>query len=252
MESKSYQVLRSNNEWLNTHIQLVDASLAHTKRTLKRHTVKDDSISSVLNHKNPEKYTCLNHPVRQSQSILKQSQNRIIEFAICQLYNQFIEYLHSIVYEIYKYNPKTMVERLCTPNVEKSISYFDVIRMGTYEKVEWHIVDAVFRGLVNLRDTPKLLSKVLTCADITGNIAKADIDVLMKYLELRHLFVHNKGRIDDRYVSRYQHLYDSEIKSGYKIILSYDLFAQMQEQIMTLCARIDMMLISHNIVSSRK
>ena len=56
LESKSYQIFRSNNEWLNTHIQLVDAALVNAIRTLKTYPKKDKSIGYALSSADYEKY----------------------------------------------------------------------------------------------------------------------------------------------------------------------------------------------------
>lgn len=252
LESKSYQIFRSNNEWLNTHIQLVDAALVNAIRTLKTYPKKEKSIGYALSSAEYEKYNCLNHPVRQYSPILRQSQNRTIEFAICQMYRHFIDYLHSIVYEMYKHNPRKVVEKLCTKDVTKSISFYDLIQLESFDKVEWHIVDTVFRGLENLRNTPKLLSKILICGGVEDKVkCKMSIEKVMRYLELRHLYIHNKGKYDAKYVNNYSIYFAEKISEGNKISSTYTLFKSAQEEIFLLCSTIDKALLENNMVSSR-
>ena len=40
MESKSFQTFRSNMEWLDTHVQLVDASLIYAIKSMKKYPDK--------------------------------------------------------------------------------------------------------------------------------------------------------------------------------------------------------------------
>ena len=251
LESKPRQIYRSNNQWLNTHIQLVDAALVNAIRTLKSYPDKDDSIAHALSPNDAQKYVCLNHPVKQYSSILNQSQNKTIEFAICQLYRHFIEYLHSIIHEMYKYNPQHVVQELCTEDVAKSISYHEIIKLGTYSEIETYIVNTIFKGLEDMRSTPKLLGKILKCAGITGNVAKTEIAAAMKYIELRHLFVHQKGKYDKKYVNTYGKMYTPIIKEGTKIAATYGLFKDAQDAIDGLCAKIDKALITTKMVPHR-
>lgn len=251
IESKSRQVFRSNNEWLNTHIQLVDAALVNAIRTLKVYPKKQDSIAFALSPAEAEKYTSLNHPVKQYIPILSQSQNRTIEFAICQIYRHFIMYLRSIIHEMYKHNPLQVVQELCTENVTKSISFFEIINLGSYDKVETYVVDSVFRGLEDMRSTPKLLSKILKCAGINGSVAKGEINAAMKYIELRHLFVHHQGKYDKKYIKSYGTMYSPAIIEGAKIAATYSLFKDAQDAIDKLCSKIDSSLIAANVISQR-
>ncbi len=251
MESKSFQTFRSNMEWLDTHVQLVDASLIYAIKSMKKYPDKDQQLGIVLNSDESGKYPQLNHPVRQYSAIFKQSQNRLIEFSICQIYRNFIEYLHSIVSEMYHQSPLSVVESLCTGTTMRSLNYYEIINLSNYEMIQRKMVDDIFRGLERLKDTPELLKRILKCGNIDGKLAKNEIEKAMKYIDLRHLFIHHHGKFDELYIEKYKQEWTIQLMSGNKIPTSYQLHKETRQTIFDLCQKIDRALIKKGVIIHR-
>ena len=122
------------------------------------------------------------------------------------IYRNFIEYLHSIVSEMYHQSPLSVVESLCTGTTMRSLNYYEIINLSNYEMIQRKMVDDIFRGLERLKDTPELLKRILKCGNIDGKLAKNEIEKAMKYIDLRHLFIHHHGKFDELYIEKYKQL----------------------------------------------
>lgn len=62
-ESKAFQKFRSKTDYLNQHLQVVDASLKNTTNWLSSYRIKTNPISEALGLP-PLDYNHLKHPVR--------------------------------------------------------------------------------------------------------------------------------------------------------------------------------------------
>lgn len=258
-ETKSFQVFRSYLEWLSTDIQVTDVVCRQVgnklARQIRKHRVAaDDSIATAL-HISSQKYDKLDsHPTKQARSLFNQTYNRRIEYGICQLYSYFVDYLHSILYEIYKHNPHGVVKILTNDknsNSNFTMTYHDIIKMKSYAKIEQTIVDNVFRRLEDERSTPKLLKRILQCANIDNKINNALIEKAMPYLEIRHLFIHHNGKIDRKFADAYGNNFNPNLTIGKKVPRTFAIYSEASDSIYKLVKTIDKELIRNGMAALR-
>ena len=256
-ETKAYQTFRDHLLWLETDVQVIDSICNYAQKELNKKVKEDDlspesSMSSVMGV-NILKYNKLTHPWRQSRKIFNQTINRRFEYAICQLYSYFVDYLHEILFELYIKNPKKVVENLTKNSKGSNFSfdYYDVIKLGTYSALEHQMVDTVFRKLEDERDTKKLMTKILKCAGI-DDLVDNKINEALQYLELRHLFVHHKGIVDEFYARVYGNLFTPALNKGHQVPRTYTTYSNAVTKISTLVHIIDQKLISTGLVNIRR
>jgi len=253
-ETLSLQKYRGAIDFLQSHIQLLDASLIEASKQLDAKTNKKENINSALGL-NPTLYKCLNHPVRQHKVLIKHSQKQNIEFAILRLYNLFTVYLKDITREMFAKNPMLVVEKAV---VNKSgadkenlvMTFAEIIRLNKIENIQEQMVLKIFRSIEELRSTSKLLDKILK--DTKANIPKTTTEEALMYLEMRHLFVHNRGIVDNKYLNTYGKKFTPELKEKKELPTKMKIFEKALIAVTNLVLSIDKELILHKIVDKRK
>jgi len=255
-ESTSFQQLRGNVDFLNMHIQLIDASIVKTIRTLRAEKRKDDTKDiNVALKVDEEKYDKLNHPLKQYSSIIKYSQNKNIEFAIIIVYNIFTDYLRSIVKEMFDKKPLFIVNKaVVNKNGEDkdgmTLKFAEIVKLGNYDSIIGRIVNTIFRSFEDQRSTKKILDKILK--DTKTNIPNKKIEDALQYLEFRHLIIHNKSKIDSKYENSYGKKFTPKLKSGNKIPRKFEIFKSCVSTTFDLCKEIDSELIRTGFLEKRE
>ena len=252
------QTLRGNIEWLKLDLQITDVLCRKAIRDMKKYPKRNECLSTALKV-DLTKYDALNHRVSHAKGILNQTINRRFEYAICQTYSFFTEYLHTILFEMYKHNRKqvltTIMKSFENPenasNV-KVMSIYEIVSLGTYENIEKRIIDDIFRKLEDERSTRKLLQKILKCAGLTTKINDSTIDQTLQYLELRHLIIHHKSIVDDKYATTYGTLFTPQLVTGDKIPRTFETCKNTYENTLILCKLIDNELINNGFIAKRK
>ena len=253
-ESTSLQQFRGSIDFLQTHIQLIDASLINSIRTLKEHPDKSDHISKGLKV-DTSKYTKLNHPVKQYSQIFRHTQKKNIEFSINKLFTHFTEYMKNITLEMYSAKPffiiqKAVVNKKGEDKENLQMNFAEILRLGSIENINNEMVHRVFRSIEELRSTTKLLERILNDTKITLT-NKMKKDALM-YLEMRHLFVHNKGVVDNKYATSYGRDFNPELKVRNQLPKKFETFNKALNNIMNFVVHIDKELIRTGFIESRK
>ena len=257
-ESKALQTLRGNIDWLKLDLQIIDVLCRKVIEDMKKYPVQEDHLSIALNV-DSSKYEALNHPVCQSKIIFNQTINRRFEYAICQTYTFFTEYLHAILFEMYKHDRKKVLTTIMNgyenqdkANNVKMLSVYEIIKLGTYENIEKKIIDDIFRKLEDERSTKKLLQKILKCADLISKVDESIIEQTLQYLELRHLIIHHKSIVDEKYATIYGSLFTPQLVTGNKIPRTFETCKNSFENTLKLCKLIDKELIYGGFIATRK
>jgi hypothetical protein len=253
-ETVSLQQYRGAIDFLQTHIQLLDASLLQTIKVLKEQTDKEKNINVVLGL-NERTYNRLNHPVKQHSAIIKHSQKKNIEFAILRLFNLFTAYLQSITKEMFAKNPmlvvgKAVINKNGEDKENLTMSYAEIIRLNSFENLQEQIVLNVFRSIEELKSTSKLLDKILK--DTKVNIPKSITDDALTYLEMRHLFIHNKGLVDNKYAKSYGSTFTPPLKEKKELPTKFETFNNGLIAVTKLITTIDEQLIAKGMVGKRE
>jgi hypothetical protein len=241
METKAHQIFRSRIQYLEMHLQTVDVSLSVMRRSVPMPS--DKNIASALGFE-PSKYGELNHPIKEKDRIINHSRARNAEYAVITLYGYFTEYLQNILSEIYITKPLDVVGK--APK-ENTLSYVEIVKLGNYKAISKHMIEKIFRQLENEKSTKELLDKILTkTVSIDENIKTN----ALKYLDMRHLFIHAAGIIDQQFVDKYGK--DGSLKVGDKLPTTYENARMAIEAVDLLCQTVDRELINKNFVQQIK
>jgi hypothetical protein len=243
VETKAHQIFRSRIQYLEMHLQTVEVSLSIMRRSVPTPGDEKENIASVLGFQ-PTKYDELNHPVKEKDRIINHSRARNSEYAVITLYGYFAEYLQNILGEIYKTKPLDVVGK--APK-ENTLSYVEIVKLGSYEAISELMIGKVFRQLENERSTKDLLDKILTKTVSIDETIKTNA---LKYLDMRHLFVHAAGIIDQPFIDKYGK--DISLKVGDKLPTTYENARAAIEAVDLLCRTVDQQLINKGFVQQIK
>ncbi|MEQ8683858.1 MAG: hypothetical protein RIE86_01135 [Imperialibacter sp.] len=253
-ETTSLQQYRSAIDFLQTHIQLLDASLIQIAKLLESQTNQELDINKALGL-SVQNYDRLNHPCKQQNALVKHSQKKNIEFAILRLFNLFTAYLQNITKEMFAKNPmlvvgKAVINKNGEDKENLAMSYAEIVRLSSYENIQEQIVLNVFRSIEELKSTSKLLEKILK--DTKVNISKETINGALTFLEMRHLFIHNHGLVDNKYAKTYGKSFTPNLKDKKELPTKFETFSKALAAITKLITEIDGQLISNGMVGKRE
>jgi hypothetical protein len=117
----------------------------------------------------------------------------------------------------------------------------------SYEAISELMIGKVFRQLENERSTKDLLDKILTKTVSIDETIKTNA---LKYLDMRHLFVHAAGIIDQPFIDKYGK--DISLKVGDKLPTTYENARAAIEAVDLLCRTVDQQLINKGFVQQIK
>lgn len=247
-ESKPYQAFRDSIDWFDLHMQLVDAAIITATKALRDKAKFNVSVGDVLVVGQEASYPDLyKQPVKSYSKVISQSQNREIEFAICRLYRFFNDYLKAIVKEVVVNKPTSVAQSLINAsNPSQNITFRDLVQFSDISDIKQYITDTIFRSLESDKSTPALIDKIVKSGNL--NIKEDLKKDALQYLELRHLYIHNKGKIDKKYAVKYGNACGND---GDKICSSFALYTKAKEAIVKLCEAIDKEAIAKKMIVSR-
>ncbi len=253
-ETTSLQQYRGAIDFLQTHIQLLDVSLLKTSALLQSQVDQELDINKALGV-NMGTYDRLNHPAKQEHALIKHSQKKNIEFAILRLFNLFTGYLQNITREMFDKKPMLVVSKavINSKGEDKenlAMTFAEIVKLGNYENIQEQLVLRIFRSIEELRSTSKLLEKILK--DTKVNISKDTIEDALTYLEMRHLFIHNNGLIDERYAQTFGKKFTPNLKAKKELPTKLATFTKALNNITKLIVEIDKQLIANGMVEKRE
>lgn len=198
MESKPFQKFRDKLEMIYQHAQVVDAAFKIFERDLNKVTDQQEYITTVLGLSELS-HPKLRQPIKEKNRLLAYSKSRSYEFAILEVFSGFTSYMKDITSEMFDSEPMKIVGKVSADS--SSLTYNEIIKLGSMDNIAERMVEDIFRKFENERSTTKLIDKVLSHTKIlTDNNLK---ESAMMYLEMRHLFIHAKGKADDKFISKY-------------------------------------------------
>lgn len=241
METLPFQRFRARLEYLQQHLQVVDLAITKLATSTRQHHQNGGTILDALGVRNA-RYDRLRHPVTHDARVFNFSRSQNVSHAIISLYRFFAEYLHGVLSEIYAINPLVAAGK-----APGSLQYAEIVKLGNFEAISEKIVANVFRKLENERSTLQLLEKIL---DHTGvNPDPEQKEEALMYLEMRHLFVHSHGLIDESFSARFGHRMSARV--GNKLPTKFRIAQAALRAIDTLLRDIDTQLIATNFARPR-
>jgi hypothetical protein len=193
--------------------------------TLQHLDIVDDSLNRCMNTGN--------------RALIKHAITRNCQATIQILYSHLNEYLKSILSDMMHHRPLMVVDK-----AQGALQFQEILRLGDFDAMCEVMVERVFRKLENnSRDMGTVIGKIL---DNTGaDIDKVLLDDAMKYIEMRHLIVHNLSRIDERFANTYRINY---AKPGKKLNISIGVARSGISAVRKLCENIDRELCANGYV----
>ena len=173
------------------------------------------------------------------------SRKKLHEQAMVELYRLFSSYMSNIIAEIEHKHPKRFLGILSN-NVDRSIHYSDIIRIGNFSSLIDEMADRVFRTLDNKRSTNDLLKAIIKCTRIT--IEDEIKNTALAYLEIRHLIIHNDAKADAKFLNMPKCNVVSINRKTQKISLNFKVTNEAINAIFRLCKTIDDNLIANDLV----
>lgn len=246
-ETTALQKFRSRIQYIQQHLQIIDASLTKTGKFLGRYKPTTTSINLAMGEDGTT-HDKLNHPTNTNGRIISYSRAKNAEYSIIELYSCFTEYMKNILGEMYKKEPIKIVQKIADENKDNKLTFAEIVQLGDYSKISELMVTKVFRKLENERSTTLLLEKVLnhTKIKLDDNTKRQSL----MYLQMRHLFIHNKGVADKLFVDEFGDLHS--VKVGNKLPANFATINNAMTIVLTLCDSIDKELIKENLVIKRE
>lgn len=196
-ESKTHQRFRSRSEQLEMYLEAMDAAARVTSNLLGHANNAEKDIDNALPI-DCSKYSRLNHPATHRARIYNYCRSKNTHSAIVELYTYFSEYMRDILQEIYKADPMQVVGK---SQKLLNLTFAELAKYKTLDDLHKKMTEDVFRNIENERSTIKLIDKILHGTG--AQINKADKDSILPYLEMRHLIIHNNGKIDAEFEGKY-------------------------------------------------
>ena len=188
-------------------------------------------------------YSRLNHPARNRARIYNYCRAKNSHSAIVEIYGYFSEYMRDILKEIYKKEPMQVVGK---SQKLLNMTFADLARINTLGDLHEKMVEDVFRSLENERSTIKLIDKILSGTGV--NLSDADKMSVLPYLEMRHLIIHNNGKIDDEFEGKYGAIL--KIKAGEKVPTVFPNAEAAIKSVRAFMRKIDCELVRMKLVTS--
>lgn len=217
--------------------QLTDLALSMAQKHCMKNVGKGKKLAEIMNG-NLLTHRQLNVPDNKVdiQRTFVTNRNRLNQQALIDIYRAFSYYMKNVITELSHQNPIKM-QGLLINKADKSMTYPDIISLGSYSAIITDMANKVFRSLENLRCTTDMLDKLLnlTHANINQSIKE---DALL-YLELRHLIIHNNSRADDKFIARNNKGLVNVNSVNKKISYNYSLSNTAMNVVYQLCKQFD-------------
>ena len=176
-----------------------------------------------------------------NHAIINHATVRNSELGLQILYTHLNEYLKLILSAMFEKRPLQIVDK-----AQDTLQFQEIIRLGTYEAICHYMVDRVFRRLQNdTHSMGKFIEKLLARTDT--KIDEKILNDALWYIEIRHLIVHNSGRIDKPFADRYAQKFQG-VAAGNKLPINLGMAKKGITAVGQLCQTIDRELIARGYI----
>ena len=212
---------------------------------------KKSDIRNVFNL-NQNEYVALNDTTEHTVNMIKSFQKDNIQHGIIRLYIIFSDYLRDILGELVIEKPEKLIQSFIEKNKNNDLNmtYKDVIDKTTIEDIKQELVNRLFRALEEERSTNKLLDKIIKLLGIS--IDAETKKSALRFLDLRHLYIHNNGCIDKKYFEEYKIFIGQKTFNNQKIRSNITLFKDATNSIGKLAEEFDIQIRKNDILPPQK
>lgn len=198
--TKSFQKFATIVSSMKQTFQLTDLALSMAQKHCMKKSGKGKKLAEIMNG-TLMTHRQLNVPDNKVdiQRTFVTNRNRLNQQALIDIYRAFSYYMKNVIAELSHQNPLKM-QGLLSNKADKSMTYPDIINLGTYSAIITDMANKVFRSLENMRSTTDMLDKLLNLTQ--ANINQSIKEDALLYLELRHLIIHNNSRADNKFIAK--------------------------------------------------
>lgn len=219
----------------------------------------DIEFVDVIKRTNPndcifKNITRQNHPVlsnRDNTSDLGRGQ--IINHLENTIYSSFVKDVYEEVMLYFKTIMQYVIERggikpeIILAGDKMEITYKDVLKKGSWNKIIEHIAKNLVRKVEKRKDTSYILNEIPKRLGI--EVSKDKINEVMPFLEVRHLLVHNDGKMDDKFKSSYPNMFAS--KQNDRINIDFAFIKDFKNKTINLIKLYDNELVLKQLISEK-
>lgn len=239
--TKSFQVFADRISLMKQTFQMADLALTMAQKHCMKEAGKGKKIAETMGG-SLSTHLQLNIPDNKLdiQRTFITSRNRQNQQALVELFRAFSYYIKSVVMEMAHQDP-IKLQGILSNKADRTLTYPDIINLGSYNAIITDMANKVFRTLENMRNTTEMLDKLITLT--SANINKATKDDALVYLELRHLIIHNNSQPDEKFIAKNTKGLVKINPTNNKISYNYDLSNKAMNVVYQLCRSLDSELV---------
>jgi hypothetical protein len=238
-ETSALRTLRSQLQTVQTHMELVDASLSLAGRTAAQAKDKNQTFLKALGVGG--RYETLHTPARQHQGMVGNSRGLNVELALRAAYNHFLDYLRSVLQTVHKNQPLELVR-----DAAIDLEPWEMAAAQNEEDLRRMHLHHAFRHLEVRGRAELLLDR--TSEELGLSLNERLRTEALAFLEMRNLFLYNNGMVDERYANIYGEL--MRVKPGNHLPRNAKLGRRAVKSIETLCIELDKQMLSKRLLKA--
>lgn len=173
--------------------------------------------------------------------ITKHLQTTIAVTFIKEVYEEVTEYLRYIL-AMGARSGKVAPERI-SADVKVSLPANEILATSTHAEAITLVTQRIYQTLESERSTLVLIDKI--CAKLDLKVNRQSVNDALKYLEMRHIFIHEDGKPNKEFKKKYP---DVEINKKGRIKLIDTNLHTVKDIILKLISEIDEQIIKKNLI----
>ncbi|OHR15172.1 hypothetical protein [Neisseria sp. HMSC078C12] len=249
MKTKSHVRFFSRVSHLDADIELVDV-IKILSCNGELHEQNETSKNKIFKYVNKQQHPILweRKPNEHNRKIaISHLKSTICESFIKNIYENFTLYLSEILQSAAKngLNPERLIGE---HNVNFTANeVLTTVQESKADGIINLVAKSVFRKLENEKSTKNLLKKFNDKLNL--EVSEESINKALPFLEIRHLLVHNDGKVDNKFRDSYPSFnYYNISKKSITLKLDYTLLSAVRDSIYTLVNEFDKKIVDNNIV----
>lgn len=232
--TKAYHAFITKINYFDYDIEFIDL--------IRRSSISDKIFDEI----DPSIHERLSKRDKNSSESKKQIKNHIANTLyssyIKDVYEEVMLYFTKIIRYVIESN--SVKPEMLIPNNEMKMTYREILRKNNFDALIEQITKDTFREIENKRDTTTILEEILKRLRI--NIPKKTLTDVLPYLEIRHLLVHNDGKIDNRFKSKYPDIL--KLNPNNKIDINIAFIMELKNKVVNLVKLYDNEIISKGLI----
>lgn len=236
-KTKAYQAFTAKINYFYYDIEFIDV--------IKRTKPNDCIFKNIKARNHPLLSNRNNTSDVGKRQIINHLENTIYASFVKDVYEEVMLYFRAIIQYVIECGVIKPEVIMAADKME--ITYKDVLKKGSWNKIIEFIAKNLVRKIEKRKDTSRILTEIPKRIGI--EIPKDKIDEVLPFLEVRHLLVHNDGKRDDNFKSKYPDMFVSKQRD--KINIDFAFIKNFKEKITNLIELYDRELVLNQLVPQK-